>query len=45
MSAPNGIDPTVPPGGSGCVDCDAAGGWWVHLRRCAHFAAGALRET
>jgi len=35
MSAPNGIDPTVPPSGSGCVDCDAAGGWWVHLRRCA----------
>ncbi|MEV0467906.1 UBP-type zinc finger domain-containing protein [Nocardia tengchongensis] len=30
-----GIDITVPPSGSGCVECDAAGGWWVHLRRCA----------
>lgn len=29
------IDPTVPPSGPGCLDCDAAGGWWVHLRRCA----------
>jgi hypothetical protein len=19
---------------SGCVECDAGGGWWVHLRRC-----------
>lgn len=32
---PAGIDPAVPPSGPGCVDCDAAGGWWVHLRRCA----------
>jgi hypothetical protein len=30
-----GIDPAVPPTGSGCVECDTAGGWWVHLRRCA----------
>ena len=32
-----GIDPSVPPSGSGCADCDAAEppGWWVHLRRCA----------
>jgi ubiquitin-hydrolase Zn-finger-containing protein len=29
------IDPNVPPSGSGCAECDAAGGWWVHLRRCA----------
>jgi hypothetical protein len=31
------IDPTVPPSGSGCVECDAAQppAWWVHLRRCA----------
>jgi hypothetical protein len=32
---PVGIDPSVPPSGAGCVECDAAGGWWVHLRRCA----------
>ena len=30
-----GIDTTVPPSGPGCVECDAAGGWWLHLRRCA----------
>jgi hypothetical protein len=30
-----GVDPTVAPSGAGCVECDAAGGWWVHLRRCA----------
>ncbi|GAA4553416.1 UBP-type zinc finger domain-containing protein [Pseudonocardia xishanensis] len=29
------IDPAVPPSGSGCVECDASAGWWVHLRRCA----------
>ncbi|MFJ6934343.1 UBP-type zinc finger domain-containing protein [Streptomyces sp. NPDC101132] len=31
----HGIDPAVPPGGTGCGDCDALGGWWLHLRRCA----------
>lgn len=35
MNAPIGIDPTVPPSGTGCVECDTAGGWWIHLRRCA----------
>ncbi|MBF9066832.1 UBP-type zinc finger domain-containing protein [Streptacidiphilus fuscans] len=30
------VDPSVPPSGTGCVECDAAGGWWLHLRRCAH---------
>jgi hypothetical protein len=29
------IDPSVPPSGTGCVECDEGGGWWVHLRRCA----------
>ena len=29
------IDPTVQPSGNGCVECDATGAWWVHLRRCA----------
>jgi hypothetical protein len=29
------IDPTVPPSGTGCVECLSAGGWWLHLRRCA----------
>jgi Zn-finger in ubiquitin-hydrolases and other protein len=35
MSAVPGIDPTVAPSGTGCFECDQAGGWWVHLRRCA----------
>jgi hypothetical protein len=35
MSRFSGIDPSVPPSGPGCVECDASGGWWVHLRRCA----------
>lgn len=35
MSQPTGIDPSVPPSGTGCVECEATGGWWVHLRRCA----------
>lgn len=35
MSEVAGINPSVPPSGSGCVECEAAGGWWFHLRRCA----------
>ena len=31
----DGIDPAVPPSGTGCEECLATGGWWVHLRRCA----------
>ncbi|WP_328394503.1 UBP-type zinc finger domain-containing protein [Nocardia sp. NBC_00416] len=30
-----GIDPAVAPSGPGCVECEQAQGWWVHLRRCA----------
>lgn len=30
-----GIDAEAPPSGDGCAECEAAGGWWVHLRRCA----------
>ena len=33
MTVLPGIDPSVPPSGTGCAECDAAGGWWVHLRR------------
>jgi hypothetical protein len=29
------INPSVEPSGTGCVECEAAGGWWLHLRRCA----------
>jgi hypothetical protein len=34
MSTPSAIDVTVPPSGTGCVECDASQGWWLHLRRC-----------
>ena len=30
-----GVDPSVPPSGTGCLECLASDGWWVHLRRCA----------
>jgi hypothetical protein len=30
-----GIDSTVSPSGTGCVECLDGGGWWFHLRRCA----------
>ncbi|MBV8148287.1 MAG: UBP-type zinc finger domain-containing protein [Candidatus Eremiobacteraeota bacterium] len=30
-----GIDAEVKPSGSGCVECLAEDGWWLHLRRCA----------
>jgi hypothetical protein len=35
MTVAPGIDPSAQPSGTGCADCDAAGGWWLHLRRCA----------
>ncbi|MFF8902362.1 UBP-type zinc finger domain-containing protein [Streptomyces lydicus] len=35
MSSLPGIDPSVAPSGTGCAECDASGGWWFHLRRCA----------
>src|ERR1700746_3656749 len=35
MTEMRGIDPSVPPSGTGCVECEAVGGWWLHLRRCA----------
>ncbi|WP_091226080.1 UBP-type zinc finger domain-containing protein [Microbacterium sp. 3J1] len=31
----NQIDTEVPPSGTGCVECEESGSWWVHLRRCA----------
>ncbi|CAL9664641.1 MULTISPECIES: UBP-type zinc finger domain-containing protein [unclassified Streptomyces] len=35
MTEETAIDAQVPPSGPGCADCDAEGGWWFHLRRCA----------
>ncbi len=35
MTTTPAIDPSAPPSGTGCVECDATGSWWVHLRRCA----------
>jgi hypothetical protein len=34
MSDVQMIDPSVPPSGTGCVECEASGSWWFHLRRC-----------
>src|SRR5215469_5537689 len=34
MTAIPGIDADVAPSGTGCVECEAADGWWFHLRRC-----------
>ena len=31
----DGINLAARPSGTGCVECSAAGGWWLHLRRCA----------
>ena len=31
----SGISPTAKPSGTGCVECLATNGWWLHLRRCA----------
>ncbi len=30
-----GINPASKPSGTGCVECLATDGWWLHLRRCA----------
>jgi hypothetical protein len=35
MTTTDGIDPAIPPSGTGCVECEETGGWWLHLRRCA----------
>jgi hypothetical protein len=36
MSSIPGIDTTVPPSGTGCVEClETQDQWWFHLRRCA----------
>ena len=35
MAQTTDIDPSAPPSGPGCVECDATSGWWFHLRRCA----------
>ncbi len=35
MTGVQGIDTAAVPSGPGCVECEAADGWWLHLRRCA----------
>jgi Zn-finger in ubiquitin-hydrolases and other protein len=35
MTAMPSVDPSAPPSGTGCAECEASGGWWFHLRRCA----------
>ncbi|MBJ7287363.1 UBP-type zinc finger domain-containing protein [Williamsia sp.] len=35
MTDIDGIDTHIAPSGPGCLDCEADGSWWFHLRRCA----------
>jgi hypothetical protein len=35
MQTQSGINPKSKPSGTGCVECLATNGWWLHLRRCA----------
>jgi hypothetical protein len=35
MAVSDGIDPSVAPSGTGCLECEESAGWWFHLRRCA----------
>ena len=35
MGTQEGIDVTAVPSGTGCAECEASAGWWLHLRRCA----------
>lgn len=35
MDPRSGVNPEIAPSGPGCVECDAVGAWWIHLRRCA----------
>lgn len=35
MKAKPGIDVSIPPSGTGCIECEASGGRWLLLRRCA----------
>src|SRR5450631_2992347 len=34
-SEQDGINLSAKPSGTGCVECLATDGWWLHLRRCA----------
>ena len=33
-SETNGINTLAKASGTGCAECLATGGWWLHLRRC-----------
>ena len=35
QSERKGLNALVKPSGTGCAECLATGGWWLHLRRCA----------
>jgi hypothetical protein len=45
MSEIAGINPSVPPSGPGCVECEAAGGRWFPLRRCAECGHSGCCDT
>ena len=33
------------PSGEGCLECEEAGGWWFHLRRCVLDPQAGCRPT
>ncbi|MEV8100649.1 UBP-type zinc finger domain-containing protein [Kitasatospora sp. NPDC085879] len=35
MISQDAFDPSAPPSGTGCLECETVAGWWLHLRRCA----------
>jgi len=35
MFVDEAIDTQAKPSGTGCAECLASNGWWLHLRRCA----------
>jgi hypothetical protein len=45
MTALPGVDPAVPPSGTGCAGCEAAGGWWFHDNSPAQHATAHAKAT
>ena len=40
-----GINLYAKPSGTGCVECLATDGWWLHLRRCAECGHIGCRDS
>ena len=44
MTQMQGVDPSVPPSGAGCVECDQDQGWWLR-QKWRHVWGRACRRT